>query len=155
MLGCRSTISKFTVRFDSMSTKLLFPKTSGEPSLNTREFCFARGTTTKNIRIKLWKRLCPRIFSQGECKSSVDPTASCFLVNWVLTFFSTSELLYPNWRIRLRLLGLRLSSYVITDNPNVSLGIVFCSLYTRRIVLKDDYCKKRMDIIAYTPVEFN
>ena len=42
-----------------------------------------------------------------------------------------------------------------SDNPNVSLGIVDCSLYTRRIALKDDYHKKRMDMLAYTPVEFN
>ena len=40
------------------------------------------------------------------------------------------------------------------DNPNVSLGIVDGSLYTR-IALKDDYHKKRLDMLAYTPVEFN
>ena len=44
---------------------------------------------------------------------------------------------------------------MISDNPNVSLGIVECFLYTRRIALKDDYHKKRMDMVAYTPVEFN
>ena len=43
---------------------------------------------------------------------------------------------------------------MISDNPNVSLGIVDCSFYTRRIVLKDDYQKKRMDMRAYTPVEY-
>ena len=44
---------------------------------------------------------------------------------------------------------------MISDNPNVSLGIVDCSLYTRRIALKDDYHKKRIEVLAYTPVEFN
>ena len=44
---------------------------------------------------------------------------------------------------------------MISDNPNVSLAIVDCSLYTRRIALNDDYHKKRMDMLAYTPVEFN
>ena len=44
---------------------------------------------------------------------------------------------------------------MISDNPNVSLRIVDCSLYTRRIALKDDYHKKGMDMLAYTPVEFN
>ena len=44
---------------------------------------------------------------------------------------------------------------MISDNPNVSLGIVDCSLYTRRIALKDYYHRKRMDMLAYTPVEFN
>ena len=44
---------------------------------------------------------------------------------------------------------------MISDNPNVSVGIVDCSLYTRRIALKDDYHKKRMDMLAHTPVEIN
>ena len=45
--------------------------------------------------------------------------------------------------------------YMISDNPNLSLGIVDCSLYTRRIALKDDYHKERMDMLAYIPVEYN
>ena len=44
---------------------------------------------------------------------------------------------------------------MISDNPNVSLRIVDCSLYSRRIALKDDYHKKRMDVLAYAPVENN
>ena len=70
-------------------------------------------------------------------------------------FFSTSELLYLDMKIRLRLIRVRPNFYMISDNPNVSLGIVDCSLYIRRIALKDDYHKKRMDMLAYTPVEFN
>ena len=58
-------------------------------------------------------------------------------------------------KIRLRRIRARPNFYMISDNPNVSLGIVDCSLYTRRIALKDDYHKKRMDMLAYTPVEFN
>ena len=73
---------------------------------------------------------------------------------WV-DFFSTSELLYPNMKIRLRLIRARPNFYMISDNPYVSLGIIDCSLYTRRIALKDDYHKRRMDMLAYTPVEFN
>ena len=70
-------------------------------------------------------------------------------------FFSTSELIYPNMKIRLRLIRARLIFYMISDNPNVSLAIVDCSLYTRRIALKDDYHKKRRDMLAYAPVEYN
>ena len=44
---------------------------------------------------------------------------------------------------------------MISDNPNVRFGIVDCSLYTRHFALKHDYHKKRMDMIAYTPVGFN
>ena len=70
-------------------------------------------------------------------------------------FFSTSELLYPNMKIRLRLIKARPSFYMISDNPNVSLGIGDCSLYTRPIALRDDYHKERMDMLAYAPVEYN
>ena len=32
---------------------------------------------------------------------------------------------------------------MISDKPNVSLGVVYCSLYTRGIFLRNDYHKKR------------
>ena len=69
-------------------------------------------------------------------------------------FFSTSELLYPIKKFGLRLIRVRPNFHMISDNPNVCLGNVDCSIYTRRIDLKDDYQKKRMDLLAYTPVEF-
>ena len=72
-----------------------------------------------------------------------------------IDFFSTSELLCPNTKIRLRLIRARPNFYMISDNPNVSLGIVDCSLYTRHIALKDDYHKNRLDMLAYAPVENN
>ena len=58
-------------------------------------------------------------------------------------------------KIRLQLIGDRPNFYMFSDNPNASLGFVGCSLYTRRIALKDDYHKKRMDMPAYSRVEFN
>ena len=70
-------------------------------------------------------------------------------------FFSTSELFNPNMKNRLRLIRARPTFYMISDKPNVSLGIVHCSLYTRRTAFKDDYDKKRMEMLAYTPVEGN
>ena len=72
-----------------------------------------------------------------------------------IDFFSTSELLYPNMKITLRLIRARPKFYMISDNPNVSLRFVDCSLYTRRIAVKDDYHKKRRDMLAYDPVEYN
>ena len=70
-------------------------------------------------------------------------------------FFSTSDLLYPNLKFRLRLIRAKHTFYMFSDNPNVSLGIVDCSLYTRRIALKDGYHKKRTGVLAYTPVNSN
>ena len=70
-------------------------------------------------------------------------------------FFCTSDSLYPILKIRIWLTRARPNFYMIGDNPNVSLGNVDCSIYTRRIALKDDYHKKRMHMLAYTPVKFN
>ena len=72
-----------------------------------------------------------------------------------IDFFPTSELLHPRMKITLRLIRARPNFYMIGDNPNVSLGIVDCSLYTGRIALKDDYHKKKMDMLAYAPVKYN
>ena len=66
MLKCTSTNSKFTTLMDCMRTSLTFSTTSRDLSLNTREFCTARGTIMKNFLIKLWKRFCLNLLSQGE-----------------------------------------------------------------------------------------
>ena len=73
-------INKFTFLMDYMGTNLTFPTISREPSLNTREFFTANflmktihhcdyeifTATMKNFLMKLWKRLCLNLFSQGE-----------------------------------------------------------------------------------------
>ena len=72
-----------------------------------------------------------------------------------IDFLTTSELLCPNMKVRIRIIRARPNFYMISENPNVSLGIVDCSLYTRRVMLKEDYHKKRMSQLAYGPVEYN
>ena len=72
-----------------------------------------------------------------------------------IDFLTTSELLYANMKVRIRPIGARPNFYMISENPNVSLGIVDCSLYTRRVMLKEDYHKKRMSQLAYAPFEYN
>ena len=52
-------------------------------------------------------------------------------------FFSTSGMLYLNMKIKLRQIRARPNFYKISDNPNVFLGSVDCSLSTRRVALKD------------------
>ena len=58
-------------------------------------------------------------------------------------------------KVPIRLIRAPTNFYMISENPNVSLGIVDCSLYTRRVMLKEDYHKKRMSQLAYAPVEHN
>ena len=80
-----------------------------------------------------------------------------FMLNGKLgvNFFTTSELLYPNMKVKILLIRARPNFYMVSDDPNVSLRIVDCSLYNRRITLEDDYHKKRKDMLAYSPVEYN
>ena len=72
-----------------------------------------------------------------------------------IAFLTTSEILYPNMKVRIRRIRARPGFYMVSENPNVSLGIVDCSLYTRRVMLKEDYYKKRISQLAYAPVEYN
>ena len=69
--------------------------------------------------------------------------------------FTTSELPYLKMKVRIRLIRTRQNFYIISENPNVSLGIVDCSLYTRRVMLKGDYHKKRKSQLTYASVEYN
>ena len=63
-------------------------------------------------------------------------------------FLTNLELLYPIMKVRIRLTRARPKFYKISNNPSLSLRNVDCSLYTRRIGLKDDYHKKTMDMLA-------
>ena len=72
-----------------------------------------------------------------------------------IDFLTTSELVYPNMKVRIRLIRTRPDFYMISEKPNVSLGIVDCSVYTWRVLLKEDYHKKRKSQLAYAPVEYN
>ena len=69
-------------------------------------------------------------------------------------FICTSVLLYPDMKSRLQLIRTGPIFYLITDNPSISLGFIDCSFYTRPILLKYDYQKRRMDMLELTPVEF-
>ena len=68
-------------------------------------------------------------------------------------FFSISELLYPSLKVRLPVIRARPITYMSSDNPNVGLAIIDCSLDTRRIVLKDDSHKKQM--LTHSALELN
>ena len=72
-----------------------------------------------------------------------------------INFLTALELLYPNLKVRIRLTRARPNFYMISENPNVSLSSVDCSLYTWRVMLKEDYHKKKMSQPAFAPVEYN
>ena len=69
-------------------------------------------------------------------------------------FFSNSELLYPTMQVRLRGIRAIPRFYMISDNPKGNLGIVDCSLHTRRIALLGNHHTKRVEIIIPREVQF-
>ena len=138
-----------------MRTSLKFPTTSREPSLNTREFCTSSGTTMRSFPDEIMEApLFEPVFTK-RMKMVNRPDGLMLYVKAGVDFFPTSEYLFSNLKNRLRLIRARPNFYMISDNPNVSLGIVDCSLYPCRIAVKDVYHKEQMDMLAYTPVEFN
>ena len=73
------------------------------------------------FRMKLWQRFCllPFFTMRLRMLSRRDG----FMVNWGL-IFSTSELLYPNMKNRLRLIRPRPNFYMISDNPTLALELL-------------------------------
>ena len=75
--------------------------------------------------------------------------------NLGIDFRTISEFLYPNTKKRIRLIRALTNFYMISENPNLSLSIVDCFLYTRRVMLRGDYQKKKTFQLAYAPSESN
>ena len=80
-----------------------------------------------------------------------------------IDLFQCEKLLVPNTKVRLKLIRARPNFYMICYNPHVSLNVVDCSLFTRRVVVNEDYhqtikyqlthqpaCYKFMETIART-----
>ena len=89
----------------------------------------------------------PENFLEGPCftrimKFNSRPDGFMLYGKLGIDFPTTSELLYPNMNVRVGLSRPRSSFYMISENPNVCLGFVDCSLYTRRVMLKENYHKK-------------
>ena len=57
-------------------------------------------------------------------------------------FLTTSESLYPNMKVRIRIFRAKPNFYMISKELNISLGIVDCSPYTRRVMVQEDFHKK-------------
>ena len=153
MLKCTSTISKYIIQLDCMRTSVLrFQPTSREPSLNTREFCIAKGRTMKILLTTFREAALSEHFIKSRRKMLSRLDGFMLYGKLGADFFSASAMLYRNIKKRLRLFGARRNFYMNSDNLNVSLGIDDWSLYTRCISLKDQYQKKRR---KNGPVEFN
>ena len=56
-----------------------------------------------------------------------------------IDLFQCEKLLLPNTKVRLKLIPARPNFYMISYNPHVSLKVLDCSLFTRRVVVNEVY----------------
>ena len=70
----------------------------------------------------------------------------------VADFLSALEILKTNMKVRLQLTRVRPKFSLTSDNTNISLGTLDCSLYT---CSEGRLPQERMDLLAYSSVEFN
>ena len=127
-----------------MRTNLIVPTTSREPSLNTTEFCTARGTTMKKLLMKLWKLLCLNLFSQGEWKCLADPMASCCMVNWGLTLSPLLNCYTQVWKLGYDLSEPDLISTRLATTPTLVFELLIVHftlvvLLSRMIITKNEW----------------
>ena len=54
-----------------------------------------------------------------------------------IDLFTCKKLMLPNTKVRIKLIRARPNFYVLSDNPNISLKIVDCSLFTRKILIAE------------------
>ena len=55
----------------------------------------------------------------------------------VIDLFTCEKMLLPNTKVRFKLVRARPNFYRLSDNPNVSLKIVDCLLFTRRLLVTE------------------
>ena len=125
-----------------------FPRTSSLPFLSTREFWTAKGKDLEEIPDEIKDAPLSELFFTTKMKLLRVPDGFMLYGNLEVVFFSTSQLLYPNMKSRLRLIRATPNFYRNIQNPYVRHGIIHCSLYTHRIALKDEYHKKRIDMLC-------
>ena len=154
IMKCTSTNSKLTTLTYCMHTSLTFPSFSRVHLWIQKSFAL-RGVRLWGKSKWIFRSAFIWTFSTRRMKIPSRPDGFISYGKLGVVFFSTSELVYPNMKVRWRLITARLNFYLFRDNPNVNLGIVDCSIYTRRIAMKDDYLNERMDMPANAPVEFN
>ena len=90
-----------------MLTSLTFPTNSREPSLNTMGLFIVKGLTTKNLPDEILDTTLPEPFFTRTMKKLSRPNFFMSYGKLGVAFFSTSELIYPNMKVRLSLIRAR------------------------------------------------
>ena len=121
MLKCTLTISRLTIPMDSMLS--YFSNNFKAAISEYKGVLPCEGSNYEKDPEDVSNPLIDPFFTR-RMKLLSRPDGFMLYGKLGIDFFSTSELLYPNMKIRLRLIRARPNFYLISDNPNVSLGIV-------------------------------
>ena len=103
MLKCTLTISRLAIPTDSMQTRLTFQRFLRQPSLNTKGVLHCEVYDYEQDPEDISNPL-PDPFLTRRMKLLSGPDVFMLYGKMVIDLFSTSELLYPNMKIRLRLI---------------------------------------------------
>ena len=107
--------------------KFYLSKNLREPAPKTKDFCSVKCMTLKNFLMILRDTSSdPPPMSRME--QFIRPDGLKLFGELEVDFASTSELLYPVMKVKLRRIRTRPKFQNISDNPNDSLGIFACSL---------------------------
>ena len=72
-----------------------------------------------------------------------------------IDLFQCEKLLLPNTKVRLKLIRARPNFYMISYNPHVSLKVLDCSLFTRRVVVNEVYHQTIKYQLTHQPACYN
>ena len=126
-----------------MRTSLRFWTSPKKQSVNTRGFWTARCTIMENFLKKLWNRLCSNYFHKESAKCPSDPTASCCMAHWELTFFSLQNCCIQMLNLGYDLSEPNLSFTLLAATPTFVLEllivhIAFIILLSRMIITRNE-----------------
>ena len=148
MFRCTSTISKLTRQMDSVRISHSNNNFKGA-IFEHKRVSHREGYNYDEFPHEIMELLLSEPFFTRRMNLLGRPDGFMLYGTLVIDFFSTSELLYTNMEVMLRLFRVRPIFHKISDNPNFSLGIGDCSPYKRGVVLKDDYHRRRIWICPY------
>ena len=69
--------------------------------------------------------------------------------------FQWEKLLLPNTKVRLKLICARPTFYIVSYNPHVSLKVLECSLFTRRVIVNEVYRQTIKYQLTHQPACYN
>ena len=80
---------------------------------------------------------------------------STYYGNLAIDLFQCEKLLLPNTKVRLKLSLSRPNFYIVSYNPHVSLKVLDCSLFKRRVVVNEVYQQTIKYQITHQPACYN